>query len=294
MVAFAIIFLGAIFVFKNKSTLFPVKNGAENQNSGGLAVGDEKLVDLINKDTDGDGIPDWEESLWGTDPTKKETTPGIPDTDAIAKLKAQSSNGTNVNTDDTNLTQTDKFSREFLATVTTLSANGALDQTTVDKLSSSLADRIQNTAPRKVYTLNDVKITQSDASTIVQKYYSNLNSIFKKNSLTYTVVDVLQKFEGDGENIDVSALNMLDPIIQQTNGYIAGMQKMDIPQSLANLHLNVLNALERIIENISDIKQYNTDVIVSLTGINQYDQNSTLLNSALENLDNAIAQKLSN
>ena len=43
---------------------------------------------MINKDTDGDGILDWQENLYGLDPTKKETTPGTPDSTAISKLKA--------------------------------------------------------------------------------------------------------------------------------------------------------------------------------------------------------------
>ncbi|MEK7582072.1 MAG: thrombospondin type 3 repeat-containing protein, partial [Patescibacteria group bacterium] len=35
------------------------------------SVNDITLGQLIGKDTDGDGLKDWEEMLWGTDPNKK-------------------------------------------------------------------------------------------------------------------------------------------------------------------------------------------------------------------------------
>ena len=117
-VALAIVFVVALFFVKNK-TVFkndpsPVLSGI----SEGLNYGNETLENLINKDTDDDGILDWEEGLWGTDPTKKETTPGTPDGVAVEKLKTEQSknlenNGEapSVNQGEENLTQTDKFSR---------------------------------------------------------------------------------------------------------------------------------------------------------------------------------------
>src|SRR3989338_2304306 len=50
------------------------------------------------------------------------------------------------------LTETDKFSREFFSIVATLNQNGLVDLATVDKLGSSLADRIKNTLQRKMFT----------------------------------------------------------------------------------------------------------------------------------------------
>jgi hypothetical protein len=252
--------------------------------------------DLVNKDTDGDGIPDWEESLYGTDPTKKETTPGIPDSVAIEKLKSEQTVGTtgqaNVLSQNTgNLTKTDQFSRDFLATVTSLSQNGTIDQTTVDQISSSLANNIQNSQPRKVYTLTDVKIAKGDTYQYIKKYsdaLDALDNIYQKKPAKYTVPDILQKFAGDENNVDVSALSLLDPNIKQMDDFKNDLIKTEVPQSLATLHLDVINGLERVIENLNDIKLYDTDTIVSLGAITQYYQNTTLLESAMGKLDDAI------
>src|SRR3990167_1711774 len=108
------IFLIALFLIK-KTTIFkksttPVVNNQEN----GLAT--MTLEELVYKDADSDGIPDWQEGLYGLDPTKKETTPGIPDSVAINKLKseqgssAETINESRDNQETENLTQTEKFS----------------------------------------------------------------------------------------------------------------------------------------------------------------------------------------
>ena len=68
-IALAVVFVGTLFLLKNK-TLF--QNQPLNQVNGSAISYDGKLVsDLVTIDTDSDGIADWEETLWGTDPTQK-------------------------------------------------------------------------------------------------------------------------------------------------------------------------------------------------------------------------------
>ncbi|KKR84482.1 MAG: LamG domain protein jellyroll fold domain protein [Candidatus Nomurabacteria bacterium GW2011_GWA2_40_97] len=86
-IAFAVLFLLALFFIKNKSSLL---NSVKNESTTGLSYGDAILEDLVNKDTDLDGVYDWEESLWGTDPTKKDTDDdGVLDNLEIKDLSAQ-------------------------------------------------------------------------------------------------------------------------------------------------------------------------------------------------------------
>jgi hypothetical protein len=234
--------------------------------------------------------------LYGLDPTKKETTLGIPDSVAIEKLKVagQTEQGLPLSTNQgpVNLTQTDKFSQGLMATVTTLSQNGAMDQNMADSLGNSLAQQIQNTPIRGVFELTDLKIIKDDSVKAVQNYNNILNSIFQTSPTKYTILDVLQKFSADANNVDPSVLSELDPNIKQINGFMYGMTEMSVPQSLAFLHLNVLNDFEKVLENLNDIKLYNTDPIVALSGITKYNQNATTLVSDITKLIDIINKKL--
>jgi len=259
----------------------------------------ETLVELVNKDTDGDGILDWEEKLWGTDPTKTETTPGIPDEEAIAKIKAENdAKGGNANdstSTEENLTQTDKFSRELLSTLLTLSQNGTVDQTTIDSLGAALSEKIQNPVVRKVYSALGINVIQDDSDQAVIDYLKTFDDIHKKYpDLNYGVLDVLQEFVVGDQDVNLDALKKLDPIIEQNSKIIVALTKMNVPPSMANSHLEIINSLERLGENAEDIRVFDTDPIVSLGGITQYDKNTTLLESSLSNLTNVVRSKLNN
>ncbi|MSU44925.1 hypothetical protein EXS45_01985 [Candidatus Nomurabacteria bacterium] len=238
--------------------------------------------------------------MYGLDPTKKETTPGTPDTIAISRLSAKdepASNGKEKDMDQAleNLTETDKFSRELFATIAAASQNGMMDQTTIETLSIALADKIKNSLPRKVFLIFEIKTINNDTVQAFKNYNNALNEIYRKYpGVNYTILDVLQKFMIDENNIDASALVKLDPIIKQINNVINAMIKTSVPQSISALHLNVINAQERLVENLSDLKLFETDSIVALGGISKYEENATRLDRDLNNLANAIQQKLNN
>jgi len=242
------------------------------------------IGDLVNKDTDRDGILDWEEPLWGLDPTKTETTPGVPDSSVIKKLKVEqgfSSNTTEGGQDYTeNLTETDKFSRELFSTIASLNQNGVMDQTTIDNIQ------------RKVFTVSDIKIIKDDSVNAIKKYYDTLNGIQKKYVGKNTVADILQRFIIDENNVDTSVLIELDPIIKQTSTMINEILKVSIPNSLSMLHLNFLNSGQGLLENISDMQFFDTDPVIAMGAMSKYEENLNSFQTALVSLINTIDQKL--
>ena len=297
MIAFAVLFLLALYLYKNGLSW----NGKEIfKRDAGLAYESALVEDLVKRDTDEDGVLDWEEDLWGLDPRKAETTPGTPDITVVNALRAEAGSvqqgGSSLNSAnyEEDLTETDKFAREFFSTVGALNQSGALDQATVEKMSSSLAERIANTTQRKVFTLADIKTTPEDNVQAIEKYINTLNTIQIKYPINYTVPDVLQKFIADGSIVNTNALVELDPLVIQMNKIISEMVNMSVPQFLATPHLDFINATEGLVENVSDIRLYNNDIIIALTGIIQYEKNATLLKLASNNLFNAIAKKLNN
>ena len=288
------LFLVALFLIKSTSLFKNEEVYGQTNSENGLIYGSEKIGDLVSKDTDSDGIPDWEEGLYGTDPTKKETTPGVPDSTAIANLKTSQVLISTDNPEPENLTKTDKFSRDLFATVAATTQSGALDQSTADQIGSSLAANIQNSPQGKVYTLNDIKIIKDDSIQAVKKYNDATDSIHAKYPGKGDPLDVLQRFVVDENTVDVSVLAELTPIIGQTNNIISALVKTSVPQSLAQMHLDFINGLEKMSENLNSIQLYDTDPVVAMGAINQYEDNATAMQSTFTTLGMAIQKKLNN
>jgi len=289
-----VLFLVVLFFIK-KAPIFKNTTTYQKENTSKLAYGDATIEDLVSKDGDGDGILDWEEGLWGTDPKNRETNPGTPDSVTIAGIKAeQKTIEDNSYQEPEKLTETDKFSREFFATIATLNQNGAMDQETVEALSASLAEKLQNSEIKKVYLISEIKVISNDSLEAILSYKNTLNGIVDKYKVNYTVLDVLQKFSKDEDNIDASVLSQLTPIIENTDKMIGEMVKMAVPKSLSVLHLNVVNSLQRLVENLKDIQLYDADAIVFYSAVSQYFPNANTLDTSVGALEKTINQKFSN
>lgn len=293
LIALAVFFLCALFFTKN-TDIFKNLTGR-----GGLVYsGNETVEDLVARDTDLDGVSDWEEGLFGTDPTKKDTNDdGIPDNIEIAKRRGQSLENGEFNlsldgTDGGNLSRTEMFSRELFSTVAALNQAGVIDQDTIDKLSDSLVGQIQNSSSKKTFSYSDLKIIKLDNLQTIRNYNNALNNIYDRYPTKNATIDVLYEIVIDENTFDESALAELDPIIKQTNNIINEMAKMNVPESLALSHLGLLNELQRFSENLSNIRIYDVDPVLAVGSISKYEASVANLESAASNLTKAINQRL--
>ena len=241
---------------------------------------------------------DWEEGLWGTNPTKKDTnndgTPDNVEIENLKKIRGGVQQGESLLGNNENLTETDKFARELFSTVATLSQNGEIDEATAEKISSSLAEQIKNYPQRKIYKISDIKIINDSSKNAVQKYRDSLHNLYLQYPTKGNVIDILAKATNEDGSIDGIILDKLDPIIKSKQSYINGMLKVNAPEKLSLTHLDVLNALERVVENLNDMQLVNDDVILALSSISQYQNNVDSLYLALNNLTKLMNEKLNN
>lgn len=274
-----LILVGSLFFLKNKSEY---KNGPVQ--STGLAYNNQTVGDLVNKDTDRDGILDWEEGLWRTDPTKVDTdNDGEPDSTEITKLKGipASLNESISLQDEERLTETDKFSRELFTTVAALNQTGGMDQDTINKLSVALTSKIQDPRVGKIFSSKDIKVTGNDNAD-VQAYNNSLENLSKKYKVVFkygyegvsfsfgiNVGQILEKYTSNGE--DLSIMSELDPIIKETSLIVDEMANMIVPKKFANDHLGIINAFEALTENLSEIKLIEEDPILAFGAISNFE-----------------------
>jgi len=280
------VFLVVLFYIKNRS-------GAENQAGlqPTLAYNDtDTLADLVNRDTDQDGVLDWEENLWGTNPKLKETTPGTPDVTAIEELKTK--DGKTGSPISGNLTETDKFTQELFSTVSVLSQSGTLDQVTVDKLSETLANQIKNSPVEKIYGISDLKVKKDAGVAAITKYNDEMYAKLKKYPLRESPIDILDEATTEDGNIDGQVLEKLDPIAEQIKKIVGEMLQIDVPETFTTYHLALINSLEKLSENLTDVQSIDTDVIVALGAMSQMEQNIDSLESSTANLQAALEKKL--
>jgi hypothetical protein len=289
LVILAVLFLVALFVIKKTSLFKNIEIFQQTNLDSGLTYNDNVTIeDLVTKDTDNDGVLDWQESLYGLDPNKKETTPGMPDSSAINKLKTENGNApetietTYQNNSSTNttkvaetepLTQTEKFSREVFTTVVAVNQNGTVDPATINAIGASLAEKIKNPVVRKVFLISDIKIINDDSAQALQTYVDSIISLDTKYPINENVLGVLEKFVADQDNIDPSVLKELDPAIDQMQNIINAILKINIPQSISLSHLQVLNDGERVFENISDMQFFESDPIIALGAMSKFVEN---------------------
>lgn len=289
----ATLFLVALFSFKN-GIPFRGKTALQSANEEkGLIYGDATVATLIENDTDEDGVLDWEEALWGLDPLNSETNPGTPDGTAVAKLKATYEPEDSGFLSEANLTETDKFSRELLSTLVTLNQTGEVDNETIEKITTSLSEHIKDYTPDKIFTLSELNISEDNSVVATKRYNETLEKIHSKYPVTGTGTEILQKFISE-ETGDASALKELDIMISNTENIISELLKTPVPGSLAIQHLSFVNSLERLVENFKNIQQYETDAIVALGAISQYETSLNQLSRSVLELKSAIETRLAN
>lgn len=285
-------FLLFVFFLKNANTNYKKQKGVGEE----LVYSNEIIGNLVGKDTDRDGVLDWEESLWGTDPNKSDTDgDGVTDDIEIVNLKQKEETEIEVTNKTEPLTQTDQFSRELFSTVAALNESGQLNQTTTDALTNSLIKELENQTPRKTYYISEIKTTTDGSLDALNTYTNAMKTLYNtKYPGNEGVMNVLIESLANNEDIDVAVLAKLKPIIAQIDALMADMLKITVPEKLSTLHLNILNALERWKEGLNDIQLVGDDALMAVRAISQYETNVTLVEDALKKLLSRIQIEFNN
>ena len=293
-IMFLALVIGIFIIFFTSSRSESFATG-ETKNNPALKIENQTINDLIRNDSDGDGIADWEETLWGTDKNKSQTFSDTPDALYIENRKKELNLEQNVNV--TKLTETEKFAREFFTSFTAMKASGQVDQDTINSFSNALGQKIVNPALIDRYSETDIKVNISDDGNDLaqkQKYYEEVKRLFQE----------YQK-AGIGDELDVvnSGLTAYEttsnadpysqlPIIADAyQNFAEKIMGISVPSELVLYHLQIANSSNNTGISVLNMRQIIRDPLVGLEGISQYQKYSEDLVKAVADLETALLQE---
>ena len=279
IMVFIILFLSVraiIIFFKNKNGT----NTAGQQTK--LTIGTPESIS--QKDSNENGIPDYEEYLWGLDPYKNG-----PDNKEfiLAKKKTLIQNGVITNMDDSqSVSKADLLSRQFFATIISLQQTGELNQDSINSVSDALGSNVTPTPIDDIYTVKMLKIID-DSSAANKAYYEALTGIVKNYSnsdigseLTFIVQGISNK--------DPQALYAAATVGEAYQSFGKDLMKMDVPRSLIPTHLSAANNYEKTGETILNLTKVLSDPLVGMKALLNYKKYSDALASDLQKISNIL------
>jgi len=205
------------------------------------------------KDSDGDGLKDWEETLWGTDPK-------VADADKVEKQKTPAPKKA-----EEPLTSTDKLARSFFSQYMNLKEVGLQnDKDTQENLAKTLVEATESAELPKPYTVDDIKISSTIS---VRDYGNNFGALFKENSGGKNEAGILR----DALTTESKAkLKELDPMLAGHKRLRAGLLNMQVPPQAATAHIDFLNALNKLVFVVELYTKAFTDPVASIQGLALY------------------------
>lgn len=234
-------------------------------------------------DSDSDGLKDWEEALWQTNPLSSDSDDdGVDDKKEVEIKRAEilaDSDAESLSEEDE--TQTSIFAKQFFSTVATINQQGTLDQADVDRFSQGISQAIENTKVSDTYKLSDLKLFNIS----VQEYNQNLKSAYISSVVSNTKkpeATVIAEFiQSNGDKSSETEMNKL---ISTYEIFSQNLSSMKVPYTIAGPHLALANASSKIAKSLTILKSINEDPLKAMSGLRGYQENSNAFLSAMKNI----------
>ena len=242
------------------------------------------VADRIQKDSNNNGIPDFEEYLWGLDPTKN----GPENKEFIlAKKKDLIQSGDMTPVDSSKPpTDNDILSQQFFAAIVSLQQTGDLNQESMDSITQAVGKNVEAIPIPDFYT-NSALTIQNDSTVANANYRKALSKLVAK----YANSDI-----GSELTIIIQGLNNKDPqalyaattIADEYQSFGKELIKIPVPKSLSMTVLGAANNYEKTGQTIKDLAKILSDPIVGMKALINYKRYNDALASDLEKISETL------
>lgn len=235
------------------------------------------VADIIERDSNKNDIPDWEEALWGLDPKGN----GEENRKLINSMRAEHGlpiKGTARQTTETQ-TATDTLARELLMTLIALGQSGSLTPEAVTNLSLSLGKEVDlRTNTTTTYRASDMTIVSASAATKTTykrqledalDYYINLGVGDELAVIAKYLDNPSSSTQEELRSLSALHKDMAKDIIDISTPITIAPDVLII----ANTSVDISNALVKIADGFDD-------VVLGFVGIGEYFSASNALDDA--------------
>lgn len=234
---------------------------------------------IAETDSDGDGLMDWEETLWGTDPHNPDTDGnGITDNDQVSHEGATflasadtRSNNSQATIATTTPNTTDMVARELFGTYLSMKQTGGASRETLLALAERVAERSDIYARPPVFTIHDIVQTTVDTQEAVRAYDTAVRAglqPFEKHAANKTNELLLISKVVESDNPEAKA--ELDAVVDDLETLLENLKAIPAPPSVATMHLDLINGLAFFSYCLDAFANLRTDPLRAATAAKLY------------------------
>ncbi len=295
----AVLMVGSAYVFSGPNPFFGLGRIAEAQSS------EELLKEYAAKDSDTDGLPDWQEALYGTDPLNAESfKAGTKDGDAVAQGLVEPKVAVRPEEEPTDLSSipgtlpaansvTDRFAQTLLKKY--LLGRGETPPTSAEIVAfvtASIDDLANESTSPVTFKPSDVRAGSGTGTAAMTTYAAQMEAAFAANTVPADRNEL--SYFADAVKGDDSALKKIGDISKAYKNIASAIMKIQVPAEARQAHLAIANALMHMSETSGDMSMMETDPVRALMGIGLYERYANEVVAAFTNLSGIfVAQQVS-
>jgi hypothetical protein len=234
------------------------------------------IGDFTSKDSNGNGIPDWQERLWGLDPTVLYTD-GKSNEEIIKEKKLAL--GIKDTTGPAN--ETDAIAQKLFSITTALSQNDNIDDSTLQGVADQLGSSVNVDSISNKYSLKDIKTVPTNTVSL-KAYYKAFQATMAKYDLNQNDTAIIVQATETG---DYSQLSQLDASAQVYNSLSSDLAAIKVPVGVAQYHLDIINSFSGVASSFTYLQQMEDNGTQALVGVALYKVYNTRGQNALYDLN---------
>lgn len=240
-------------------------------------VSTKTVGEFVAQDTNGNGIADWEEKLWGLDPTVLYTN-GVSNKQIIDQKKQALgvTNGTSTQPEN----ETDSLARELLTITAALGQSGEITKEDLAAVGAQLAHSVELTNITTHYSLKDLQTVPTTTASLTA-YFSALQTLNGKYSGNVAEIDIVITALETGDTSRLPELSTTKTLYER---YAKELVALPTPIGVEGVHLEMANSIYSMAASLGLMAELSDNGVNALAGVALYKISDERLTAAVANL----------